>query len=335
MNPRYRRLLIPGLLVLLMVVVVVSSLARRADGAVPDAGLVSRMSDPAISESSGLAISGRDDDLVYTVNDSGNDAVIFAVDLSSGDTVGTLTPGVAFDDAEALSIDGDDTLWVADTGDNDRERDDVALYAVEEFGRTTGSASAQRYPLTYPDAPRDVESLVINPQTGAKFLLTKGLLGGAVFALPATLTTGANRVEDLGVTVPGLLTDAAFTPDGRHVVARDYSRAYVLDPATWDEVDSVELPPVEQGETLAVEAGGATFLVGSEGEGSPLIRVPLDRAPAPTPTPDADPSATATPAEADQEPSEGGNGFAGTTWFWAAIVIALLGAISVAATRRS
>ncbi len=33
MNPRYRRLLIPGLLVLLLVVVVVSSLADRADGA--------------------------------------------------------------------------------------------------------------------------------------------------------------------------------------------------------------------------------------------------------------------------------------------------------------
>ena len=45
MNPRYRRLLIPGLLIALLVIVVVSSVARRADGAEVRPGPVSRITD--------------------------------------------------------------------------------------------------------------------------------------------------------------------------------------------------------------------------------------------------------------------------------------------------
>ena len=91
MNPRHRRLLIPGLLIALLVVVLVSSLARRADGAEAGPEIVSRMSDPRITESSGLAISVKHDDLAYTINDSGNEPIIFAIKVSPGAVVGTTT----------------------------------------------------------------------------------------------------------------------------------------------------------------------------------------------------------------------------------------------------
>ncbi|MET1038523.1 MAG: hypothetical protein ABW075_09625, partial [Aeromicrobium sp.] len=124
--------------------------------------------------------------------------------------------------------------------------------------------------------------------------------------------------------------------DGKHVIARDYSRAHLLDAGTWETVSSTDLPPVEQGETLATEAGGRSYLVGSEGVGSPLIRIPLTlpaAAPQESAEPDPVPSATpATAAPATSEPA-GGNGFAGATWFWAVVVVGLLAAISAAATR--
>ncbi|MEO6605291.1 MAG: hypothetical protein ABIN55_06730, partial [Aeromicrobium sp.] len=66
MNPRYRRLLIPGLLLLLLVVVIVSSLNRRADGA-EAAQVVTRLTDPRITESSGLALSRAYDGIAYTI----------------------------------------------------------------------------------------------------------------------------------------------------------------------------------------------------------------------------------------------------------------------------
>ncbi|MEO6473071.1 MAG: hypothetical protein ABIR57_13855, partial [Aeromicrobium sp.] len=78
MNPRYRRLLIPGLLAVLIVVVLLSALARSARGdtttrPTDPIGVVSTITDKHIKESSGLVLSLKDPDLAYTINDSGND----------------------------------------------------------------------------------------------------------------------------------------------------------------------------------------------------------------------------------------------------------------------
>ncbi|AWB91341.1 hypothetical protein [Aeromicrobium chenweiae] len=339
MNPRHRRLLIPGLLIALLVIVVVSSLADKAGAATSGEQPVSRITDSRITESSGLVVSRTDPDLAYTINDSGNAAAVYAVDVPSGRVVGSAAPRVPFTDTEALSADSTGVLWVADTGDNNRRRTDVALYSMAAFGRQdVGARDVKRFPLTYPSAPRDVESLVVNPRTDEKFLLTKGLLGGEVFALPDRLVQDRpNRVKALPATVPGLITDAAFTPDGAYVVARNYSRGFVLDASTWEEVETLDLPEVQQGETLAMEPDGRSLLVGSEGAESPLFRVAFT-SPAPAAAPSDEPAAGAatarTPAgAADPGPLEGGNGFAGATWLWAGGVLALLAVISAAATR--
>lgn len=333
MNPRHRRLLFPGLLIALLIVVVVSALANKADAAANDTQ-VSQMTDPRITESSGLVVSLDHDDLVYTVNDSGNDSIVFAVQLATGRTVGTAASTKEFFDAEALSIDNQSTLWIADTGDNNMTRKEPRLYAIPEFGSGDSTVTPKRYPLVYPDGPRDVEALVINPLNNHKFLLTKGVMGGEVLALPATLRADQpNQLTALKAVVPGMITDAAFTPDGRHVIARNYVKASILDATTWESVGSVRLPSARQGETLAVEQDGASFLVGSEGASSPLDRVafvvPVNSEPsASTGTP------RAAPASTSETPSEDGDGFAGSTWMWAGIAVAFLAAVSVVATRR-
>lgn len=338
MNPRHRRLLIPGLLIALLIVVVVASLVDKADAAV-DAAQVSRMDDPRITESSGLVVSRAHDDLVYTVNDSGNASIVFAVQTSTGRTVGTATPGVEFVDVEALSIDRAGTLWIADTGDNDEERSDVALYSMPEFGPTDVDATVEQFPLTFPDGPRDVEALVVHPRTDEKFLLTKGLLGGDVYAVPQKLV--ANRPNELALVdgnIPGVITDAAFTPDGAYVVARDYVSGKVLDAATWQSVGSVALPAAKQGETLAMEPAGESLLVGSEGADSPLHRVAF-AAPVssePTAAPTTAPTTEAPPAAAGEASAsaDDGNGFAGWTWLWASVAVALLAGVGFVITRR-
>lgn len=338
MNPRHRRLLIPGLLLALLVIVLISSLAGRSDAATP-AGpvVVSTLSDGRINESSGLVVSPDDPDRAYTINDSGGAPVVYAVSVSTGRTLGAATVDADFVDTEALSIDADGTLWVADTGDNRSERTDAALYSLPEIADGTTHVSARRFPITYPGGPLDVEALVIDPTSGAKYLISKGLFGGTVFSLPERLLEDQpNEATTLAGDIPGLVTDAAFTPDGRFVVARDYTEAYVLDPVTWQIVTSMDLPRADQGETLAMEAGGTSFLVGSEGTASTLTRVPFTEPAAdgagdepagggPSASPSAGPRVSA--------PADGG-GFAGATWFWGFIVVALLAAISGAATTK-
>jgi hypothetical protein len=337
MNPRHRRLLIPGLLIALLVIVVIASLTGKADAAGPKPQLVSTLSDPRITESSGLVVSRDDPDRAFTINDSGSSPVVYSVDVPSGRTVATTRVAADLVDTEALSVDADDTLWIADTGDNRGARTDVALYSLPAAGIGQDTAAVTRYPITYPGGPIDVEALAVNPRTGAKLLISKGLFGGTVFSLPDPLVADQpNQAVAMKGDVPGLVTDAAFTPDGRYVVARTYTSGYLLDPTTRDSVMSIDLPSVDQGETLATEASGRSVLVGSEGKDSPLIRVSFSP-PAPEPSSDApaSPAAGASDRAESPAPPADGNGFAGATWFWAVVVVGLLAVISAAATRRS
>jgi len=335
MNPRHRRLLIPGLLVALLVVVLVSSLARRADGAEAGPDVVSRMSDTRITESSGLAISVKHDDLAYTINDSGNAPIVFAIKISTGAVVGTttITENTPID-TEAIAIDGDGVLWVADTGDNQERRTDVALYALPEPGTGDHSVAATRYPLTYPGGPADVETLLINPRTGAKGVVTKGLFAGELLALPSKLVADRpNLAKDTGHEMPAVVTDGVMSANGRYALLRTYSNVHLYDAKTWKSIRSAETPPQPQGESIAIEPNQKSFLIGSEGADSALIRIPLTLPKTADDEPTTKPSPTKTAAEKPAD--DAGNGFAGSIWLWAIGGVALLAAIASATTNRT
>ena len=336
MNPRHRRLLIPGLLIALLVVVLVSSLARRADGAEAGPDVVSRMSDPRITESSGLAVSVKHDDLAYTINDSGNAPIVFAVKISTGAVVGTTTiTGGELIDTEAIAIDGDGELWVADTGDNEENRTDIALYALPEPGPGDHSVAAKRYPLAYPSGPADVEALLINPRTGAKGVVTKGLFAGELLALPSKLSTQKpNQAKLISNEMPAMVTDGAMSANGRFALLRSYSDVHLYDAKTWKSIRSHETPPQPQGESIAIERSQKSFLIGSEGANSALIRIPLTlpkAVPSATPTPSAKPAKQA----GTSSTTTGDGGFAGSIWVWAIGGVALVAAIASAASRRT
>ncbi len=329
MNPRHRRLLIPGLLTVLIIVVLLTSLARSAKGATFPAGssdstVVSTMSDPRIAESSGLTLSVRHEGLAYTINDSGNAPIVYAIQVSTGKTVGTTRVlGGTLVDTEALSIDRDGTLWIADTGDNAGTRTDTALYSLPEPGEGDHTVTATRYPVSYADRPHNVEALLINPVTGAKYLATKAAPGGKLLELPTTLsTTEANIPTQVKAVVPAITTDGSFTPDGRFAVLRTYGTMSVYDASTWKLLRGVELPKQEQGETLVVEAGGDSVLIGSEGKDSTLLRVPLD-------------TSSATPAEeraAVKQAKDGDNN--DRPWLGAVVAGVILVAAGALVVRR-
>lgn len=232
------------------------------------------VADPRISESSALAVSPSDPSLLYTVNDSGHDPVVYTVDRASGDVVGTTTLlGLDPDtlDTEALTVDVDGRLWVADTGDNYHRRDDQALYALPAPGRGDRQVTAQRYPLDYPAGNPDVEALLTDPVDGRLLLVTKGLVGGQVLGLPVAPPQGQTLAPDLvrGLRVPGMVTDATALPATRGrdpaAVLRTYGSAYVYRLPGWQTVGQFALPRQQQGESLTALAGGRRLLAGSEG----------------------------------------------------------------------
>ncbi len=271
-------MLIPGLLILLLAVVLISALVNRAQAAEPRPPhtVVSTIQDGRITESSGLVVSRTTPDLAYTINDSGNAPQVFAIEISTGSVVGVTTlTGYDVVDAEALSADSDGQLWVADTGDNLERRGEVALYSFAEPARVSTTVTPSRWPIRYEDGPRDVETLLINPVTDAKYLVSKSLAGGQLYALPPLSGSATNTAEPTDVQMPAFVTDGAFSPDGAVVVLRSYGAAYRYDTDNWTGGPAISLPAQPQGETLAVEPGGQTFLVGSEGKNSQLLRIKM------------------------------------------------------------
>lgn len=272
MNPRHRRMLIPGLLIALLVIVAVASLTGRADASEP--APVSTMGDPRITESSGLAVSSAHEDLAYTINDSGHDPLVFAVRISTGDTVGvTRLEGVDVVDSEALALHAG-RLWVADTGDNTATRRDIALLAFDEPGPGDHVVRPDRHRVEL-EAPADVEALLIHPHDGSLYLVTKTIGTADVYRADRSTPSNFQRTD---LAAPPVVTDGAFAPDGSSIALVSYLGVHVLDPVSWEVRDSLPLPPLEQAESLAF-VDPVTVLVGSEGANSPLFALTLPVAP--------------------------------------------------------
>jgi hypothetical protein len=274
-----------------------------------DSSEVSRISDKRIEESSGLTISAQHNDLAYTIND-GDDAIVYAIKISTGNVVGTTrVRGGKFEDTESIAIDGNGKMWLSDLGDNDRERHDAALYKFPEPGPGRHTVNAKRYPVSFEGGPADIETLMVHPKTGKKFLATRDEEApGTLYALPKKLTrNGDNRARHLDKPVPRDTSDGTFTTDGSQALIRTGYAVYVFDPETWSEVEELSVPAVENGESIAMEPDGKSFIIGSEGEDSPLIRVtfsPKDEPTEATPTAEPTPEPTTEPAPAGDTGSE-------------------------------
>jgi len=244
------------------------------EGAAPVTSRVEfRFADPRITESSGLTVG---DGYFVTTNDSGDAGRIYTVDPGTGETVGTTTYAESATDVEALAPAGNREVWVADIGANAAPRRTVSVTKVP-FGPGDESVDVPSYDLVYPDdRSRDAESLLVEPGTGRLLVLTKEVFGGALYRAPAELDEdGPNRLERTGdQRLIGIATDAAFFPDGDHVVVRDYSKAVFYTWPDLEQIGDVVLPEQPQGEAIAVDSEDRVHL-STEGQDSEVLFISL------------------------------------------------------------
>jgi hypothetical protein len=264
--------------------------------------VVGEIASNEIKESSGLAASKCTEDVFWTHNDSGDDAFIFAVN-SKGKKLATYKVTNAKntdweDIAGFKDKNGECFLFIGNIGNNARARGEHSIYKVKEpseFSNDSGKKNpqttdaAEEIKFSYPDIRHDAETLLVHPQTGDLYIITKRLTGASgVYKLEANYDKSkTNKLEKIAdITVPsvpnGLLTGGDISPDGRRVVVCDYFAAFefILPGKSkkfddiWKEIpQKIELGTREQGEAIGYSADGNSIFATSEKKDSPMIEV--------------------------------------------------------------
>lgn len=267
------------------------------------------LTDPRITESSGLAASVRHEGVYWTHNDSGPDHTpdLHAVD-ERGATVATVRlvgDGVQARDWEAVAMgvdeEGRPAIHVADIGDNFQGGwPDVRVYRIPEpRDLVDQTITATTFTLSYADGGRDAEGLLIDPRDNRMYVVSKEIAGG-LYAAPERPDPGTTNTLTRVGPAPLFATDAAFAPDGSSYAVRTYWNVTVYDASDGvpgRRVATLGLPDSDQGESLTYTRDGTALLVGTEGADSPVWRVPLADVDLQT-TPEPEPSPSAAPPEA-------------------------------------
>lgn len=223
--------------------------------------------------------------VLYAHNDSGDSARFFAVG-ADGAKLGT------FHVTNAEAVDWEDIaggpcadpskscLYIGDIGDNERSRDEYVIYRVEEPATLADAdfdVTAEVFPFVYPDGPHDAETLLVHPETGRVYVVSKGS-GARIYGLPLPLGTTTMEAESYGhANVPDLalhVTGGDVRYDGRAILLRTKQSVWRYELAVGDSVEAaLEALPCEatsayesQGEAVAFSASGDGYFTMGEGK---------------------------------------------------------------------
>ncbi|MDE0316251.1 MAG: hypothetical protein OXM61_15230 [Candidatus Poribacteria bacterium] len=187
-----------------------------------------RYTHPEIRESSGIVASKQFEGVYWTLNDSGNPAVLYAT-KRNGELIREIkVRGSRNFDWEALGIDNKGQLWIGDIGNNSRMRFDLNVVVVKEpnpFTETEAEVIA-KYPYRYPDNNVDAEGLFI--ANGIPYIVSKEQSGAVLYRFPALKADKKQVLERVGeFTEAKLVTGAGISKDGKRLAVCTYNSLWV------------------------------------------------------------------------------------------------------------
>ena len=237
---------------------------------------------PEITEASGLAVSRVHEGVLWTHNDKGDSARLFAVGLDASHQ-GELTvlgpEPVDWEDlASGPDPEGGGWLFVGDIGDNNGERESIAVWRVAEPTELTDPLSTDAVSvatLRYPDGAKDAEALLLDPVTDRLYVVTKSRGSAVVYdAGPFSAGGDTTLARTVAIEVPDndKITGGDVSADGSQILLRTDEQVLAWSRADGETVpDALGRPPCqlpapaeEDGEAVAVLDSGYASL--PEGE---------------------------------------------------------------------
>lgn len=251
-----------------------------------------RLELPELREASGIAASKCQPDVFWTHNDSGDKALIYAIN-AKGEHLGvwSVTGATNRDWEDIATVKTGDECYVliGEIGDNERHHERLAVYRVEEPAIAENAKTATpKDPLEtaemsaaymlYPNEKHDAEALLAHPSNGEVYLLTKSSNSPShVYKFNPRFEGEEQTMQKVAeITVPaipnGSITGGDISPDGKRVILCDYFSGYELElpdradfDAIWKQRPArVDLGEREIGEAVAYSADGSFVIAVSE-----------------------------------------------------------------------
>ncbi len=262
--------------------------------------------DAELEEMSGLAPSRYHKNILWVINDGGNDATLIAMNTNASRVATFNLKGaknVDWEDISSFQLNGKNYLMISDTGDNGGIRNSLQIYIVEEpkelkDGQTLEPAWSIDF--NWPDGARDCEAAAVDATNGEILLVSKKRVPPELFKLPLQ-PTGKNIIATKIGDLPGIaqpdsqeleknpvygryrsqVTGADLSPNGRVLAVLNYHAVYfyVRDnaKASWSRAlaakpYSFEFPWLPQAEAITFNHEGNALYIGSEQRPVPLLR---------------------------------------------------------------
>jgi hypothetical protein len=240
------------------------------------------ISEKEMDEISGITVSNVYTDHIWCHNDSGDKARLFLINQKAELVHTVYIENVKNRDWEDMAIyknpaSGRSMIYIADIGDNKAKYDYSQIHIIEEPNlnldtkETTVSVS-QTITYTYPEGPRDAETLMIDPANGDIYIISKRENQVGLFKIPFPYPNEkivAKKITDLPYTY---IVAGDIASDRSAIVIKDYNSVYhfslVKDQKIEDALlEKPYLPPYvrePQGESICWSMDSKSFFTLSE-----------------------------------------------------------------------
>lgn len=302
----------PGFLLLAVLAACAEDSAPRgassAPGIAAEMRIAGELDNENIDEASGIAYSRRASNVLWTHNDSGARARLYAID-ETGRQVGRIRLENAdnrdWEDLASATAGESAILVVADIGDNEARHDSLSLYVIEEPDLSVDARpeveALRRVDFRYPDGARDAEALAIDG--GRALILSKRELPPVLYAVsldsPTDEVVEAERLGPILTLPPPTRRDREFAratnswhwqptamdiaPDRSAIVILTYAAVYYYrhEPGEdWYETLNraplaYRLGNVRKAEAVSFGADGRSIFVTVEDRNAPLYRIDI------------------------------------------------------------
>ena len=203
----------------------------------PGVRLIGRIANPRLTESSGVVASRQFPGVLWTHTDGGGPKkqVLFAIAFDGRSLGEFYVADVVIADWEDIAIDDQKHLFIADTGNNDAERSQLAVHQIDEPDPKSNARvvhPTRTWRLRFPGEPFDCESLFVWQGNG--YVVSKVFKDSRaqIFRFPLTDQKAPAVLELVATTkIESPVTGADISPDGKllGLVAKSGAFVYQID----------------------------------------------------------------------------------------------------------